>query len=153
MAQLGYKIALDDFISSNDWKAFLPFISIIKFDIRLVPIPKAKLFINKLRSMKIEYLAEKLKPTKSLNRPIKRVSTIFKVTFSKPEIIQRKALQPSFQTIVQLLKEVAKPEVDFREIETIVAKDISLSYMLLTFVNSSVTVSSKSNLSVKRWSI
>lgn len=60
MAQLGYKIALDDFIPSNDWKAFLPYISIIKFDIRLVPIPKAKLFINKLRSMKIEFLAEKV---------------------------------------------------------------------------------------------
>ncbi len=29
MAQLGYKIALDDFIPSNDWKAFLPYISII----------------------------------------------------------------------------------------------------------------------------
>ncbi len=56
MAQLGYKIALDDFIPSNDWKAFLPYISIIKFDIRLVPIPKAKLFINKLRSMKIEFV-------------------------------------------------------------------------------------------------
>ncbi|EOI0110452.1 EAL and HDOD domain-containing protein [Vibrio cholerae] len=144
MAQLGYKIALDDFIPSNDWKAFLPYISIIKFDIRLVPIPKAKLFINKLRSMKIEFLAEKVETYEEFEQAKQAGFHYFQgYFFSKPEIIQRKALQPSFLTIVQLLKEVAKPEVDFREIETIVAKDISLSYKLLTFVNSSATVSSK----------
>ncbi|HDZ9635372.1 TPA: HDOD domain-containing protein [Vibrio cholerae] len=144
MAQLGYKIALDDFIPSNDWKAFLPYISIIKFDIRLVPIPKAKLFINKLRSMKIEFLAEKVETYEEFEQAKQAGFHYFQgYFFSKPEIIQRKALQPSFLTIVQLLKEVAKPEVNFREIETIVAKDISLSYKLLTFVNSSATVSSK----------
>ncbi|MGC9491595.1 EAL and HDOD domain-containing protein, partial [Vibrio genomosp. F10] len=34
MARQGYKIALDDFVPSQEWKAFLPYISIIKFDIR-----------------------------------------------------------------------------------------------------------------------
>nr|WP_181710771.1 EAL and HDOD domain-containing protein [Vibrio tarriae] len=144
MAQLGYKIALDDFIPSNDWKAFLPYISIIKFDIRLVPIPKAKLFMNKLRTMKIEFLAEKVETYEEFEQAKLAGFHYFQgYFFSKPEIIQRKALQPSFLTIVHLLKEVAKPEVDFREIEAIVAKDISLSYKLLTFVNSSTTVSSK----------
>nr|WP_198301253.1 EAL and HDOD domain-containing protein [Vibrio tarriae] len=144
MAQLGYKIALDDFIPSNDWKAFLPYISIIKFDIRLVPIPKAKLFMNKLRTMKIDFLAEKVETYEEFEQAKLAGFHYFQgYFFSKPEIIQRKALQPSFLTIVHLLKEVAKPEVDFREIEAIVAKDISLSYKLLTFVNSSATVSSK----------
>ncbi len=144
MALLGYKIALDDFIPSNEWKAFLPFISIIKFDIRLVPIPKAKLFINKLRSTKIEFLAEKVETYEEFELAKQAGFHYFQgYFFSKPEIIQRKALQPSFLTIVSLLKEVAKPEVDYREIEAIVAKDISLSYKLLTYVNSSATVSSK----------
>lgn len=144
MALLGYKIALDDFIPSNEWKAFLPFISIIKFDIRLVPIPKAKLFINKLRSTRIEFLAEKVETHEEFELAKQAGFHYFQgYFFSKPEIIQRKALQPSFLTIVSLLKEVAKPEVDYREIEAIVAKDISLSYKLLTYVNSSATVSSK----------
>ncbi|TXY03691.1 EAL and HDOD domain-containing protein [Vibrio mimicus] len=144
MALLGYKIALDDFIPSNEWKAFLPFISIIKFDIRLVPIPKAKLFINKLRSTKIEFLAEKVETYEEFELAKQAGFHYFQgYFFSKPEIIQRKALQPSFLTIVSLLKEVAKPEVDYCEIEAIVAKDISLSYKLLTYVNSSATVSSK----------
>lgn len=94
--------------------------------------------------MKIEFLAEKVETYEEFEQAKQAGFHYFQgYFFSKPEIIQRKALQPSFLTIVQLLKEVAKPEVDFREIETIVAKDISLSYKLLTFVNSSATVSSK----------
>lgn len=144
MSQLGYKIALDDFIPSNDWNPFLPYISIIKFDIRLVPILKAKLFMKKLQPSNIEFLAEKVETYEEFELAKLAGFQYFQgYFFSKPEIIQRKALQPSFLTIVNLLKEVAKPEMDFRCIENIIAKDISLSYKLLTFVNTSMMTSSK----------
>jgi len=144
MAQYGYKIALDDFIPSNEWKAFLPYISIIKFDIRLVPIPKARLFINKLRATKILFLAEKVENYQEFEEAKAAGFHYFQgYFFSKPEIIQRKALQPSFLAVVNLLREVSKPDVDFRKIEAIVAQDVSLSYKLLSFVNSSTTVSTK----------
>ncbi|KOO11632.1 histidine kinase, partial [Vibrio xuii] len=38
MAALGYKFALDDFVPSKEWKAFLPYVSIIKFDIRQISL-------------------------------------------------------------------------------------------------------------------
>lgn len=60
MVQFGYKIVLDDFILSNDWKVFLFYILIIKFDICFVFILKVKFFINKLCFMKIEFLVEKV---------------------------------------------------------------------------------------------
>ncbi|WP_404765229.1 HDOD domain-containing protein, partial [Vibrio alginolyticus] len=63
--------------------------------------------------------------------------------FSKPELIQRKALEPAFLTVVQLCKEIAKDEIDYKELEALIAKDVTLSYKLLTFVNSSAVVSSK----------
>ncbi|QSA18497.1 HDOD domain-containing protein, partial [Vibrio furnissii] len=45
--------------------------------------------------------------------------------------------------VVQLCKEIAKDEIDYKELEALIAKDVTLSYKLLTFVNSSAVVSSK----------
>ncbi|USD42084.1 HDOD domain-containing protein [Vibrio sp. SCSIO 43135] len=144
MAQAGYKIALDDFIPSPEWKAFLPYVSIIKFDIRQVSIDKAQAFIQKLSGTKIEFLAEKVETYQEFNQAKDAGFHYFQgYFFSKPEIIQRKALEPSFLTVIQLCKEVAREDMDYRAIEELVAQDVSLSYKLLTFVNSSAHVSTQ----------
>jgi EAL and modified HD-GYP domain-containing signal transduction protein len=144
MAKQGYRIALDDFVPSKEWQPFLPYVSFIKFDIRIVPIAKAGLFISKLRGSKIKFLAEKVETYDEFEQAKKAGFDYFQgYFFSKPELIQRKALQPSFLTIVQLCKEIAKEEIDYKELESLIARDLSLSYKLLTFVNSSAIVSSK----------
>lgn len=144
MAKQGYRIALDDFVPSKEWQPFLPYVSFIKFDIRIVPIAKAAVFISKLRGSKIKFLAEKVETYDEFEQAKKAGFDYFQgYFFSKPEIIQRKALQPSFLTIVQLCKEIAKEEIDYKELESLIARDLSLSYKLLTFVNASAIVSSK----------
>ncbi|EKO3476241.1 HDOD domain-containing protein [Vibrio fluvialis] len=144
MSHMGYQIALDDFVPSPEWKAFLPYVSIIKFDIRIVPIEKARLFINKLKGSKIIFLAEKVETYEEFEQAKAAGFRYFQgYFFSKPELIQRKALEPAFLTVVQLCKEIAKDEIDYKELEALIAKDVTLSYKLLTFVNSSAVVSSK----------
>lgn len=44
---------------------------------------------------------------------------------------------------MQLCKEIAKEEINYQELGRLISKDLTLSYKLLTFVNSSVMVSSK----------
>ncbi|MCR6555514.1 hypothetical protein NL539_26975, partial [Aeromonas sp. CPF2-S1] len=39
----GYQLALDDFTMSPDWERFLPFIHIIKFDLRATPLKPTRL--------------------------------------------------------------------------------------------------------------
>ncbi|MEZ9232593.1 EAL and HDOD domain-containing protein [Vibrio amylolyticus] len=144
MAQLGYVIALDDFVPSKAWKQFLPYVSIIKFDIRIVSIEKSKQFIQKIPKGKILFLAEKVETHEEFQQAKAAGFDYFQgYFFSKPEVIQRKALEPSFITLIQLCKEVAKEEIDFKSIEELVSTDLSLSYKLLTFVNSSSTVNTK----------
>ncbi|MGC9421447.1 EAL and HDOD domain-containing protein [Vibrio sp.] len=144
LSQLGYKIALDDFIPNRAWQAFLPYVSIIKFDIRLFPIEKARLFMHKLRGSHIQFLAEKVETYEEFEQAKQAGFVYFQgYFFSKPELIQRKALEPSFITIIQLCKEIAKEEIDYQVLEQLVAKDLTLSYKLLTFVNASALVSTK----------
>ncbi len=78
----GYTIALDDFVPSKAWKRFLPYVSIIKFDIRLISIAKASTFMNTLKDLNIEFLAEKVELTKNTKKQSKPGLTIFKATFS-----------------------------------------------------------------------
>lgn len=144
MALAGYSIALDDFIPSKEWRPFLPFVSIIKFDIRSISIEKAQKFIKKLEQTKIQFLAEKVETYDDFQQAHDAGFDYFQgYFFSKPEMIQRKALEPSFITVIQLCNELAKPSIDYKALENLFSQDLSLSYKLLTYVNSSVMVSAK----------
>ncbi|GAA5646717.1 EAL and HDOD domain-containing protein [Vibrio proteolyticus] len=144
MAAKGYRIALDDFVPSVEWKAFLPFVSIIKFDIQQFPIDKAAKFIAKLKHTKIDFLAEKVETHPEFEQAKQAGFDLFQgYFFSKPEMIQRRALEPAFLTIVHLIKEIAKPQIDYTTLEELVSKDVTLSFKLLAFVNSSALISAK----------
>lgn len=144
MAAKGYRIALDDFVPSVEWKAFLPFVSIIKFDIQQFPIDKAAKFIVKLKHTKIDFLAEKVETHQEFEQAKQAGFDLFQgYFFSKPEMIQRRALEPAFLTIVHLIKEIAKPQIDYTTLEELVSKDVTLSFKLLAFVNSSALISAK----------
>ncbi len=144
MSELGYKLALDDFIPSPEWKSFYPYISIIKFDIKLVSILRAKTFMRSVKKLDIEFLAEKVETHEEFNQAKAAGFHYFQgYFFSRPELIQKKSLEPSFLTVVSLCKEISRQNIDYDAIEQLVAKDVSLSYKLLTYVNSSVYVRTK----------
>jgi EAL and modified HD-GYP domain-containing signal transduction protein len=140
----GYRLALDDFIPSPKWKMFLPYISIIKFDIRIVPIEKAKILVHKLKSTPIQFLAEKVETHREFEQALAAGFTLFQgYFFSKPELIRHKKIDPSIITVIQLCKEIAKSDLDFNAIEALMIKDISLSFKLLTIVNDSANMTTE----------
>ncbi|OLQ69414.1 histidine kinase [Photobacterium proteolyticum] len=134
----GYTLALDDFVPSAEWKRFLPYIHIIKFDIRTVPIAKARFFIrhHKDKTNKILFLAEKVETHDEFTEACEAGFDLFQgFFFSKPELLQRKTLTPYALTTLRLYKEITLSDVDFGTIESIIATDVSLSYKLLRHVN------------------
>lgn len=140
----GYTLALDDFVPSPEWKRFLPYIAIIKFDIRVIPVAKAARFIQRLDGTHIEFLAEKVETYEEYEQARAAGFTMFQgYFFSKPEILQQKAIEPSFLTVIQLCSEVAQNDINYADVERIITQDVSLSYKLLRYVNSSVTVSAE----------
>ena len=57
---LGYRLALDDFTLVPAWDRFLPYIHIIKFDLRATSLLRIKVFIQQHQHLKLTYLAEKV---------------------------------------------------------------------------------------------
>ncbi|MBD1390375.1 HDOD domain-containing protein [Neiella sp. HB171785] len=135
---LGYRIALDDFAYKEAWRALLPYVDMIKVDIQ-ASTPKQILAIKKLKlDFELELLAEKVETPEEYKKMQQMGFQYFQgYFFSRPEIIQRRGLSPSQTNMVELLAKLAQPECDFAELNTIIQRDVSLTYKLLRFVNSS----------------
>ncbi len=144
LSERGYTIALDDFVPNDDWLPILRYINIIKFDIRTMPMEQAKAFIKQMSHSRIRFLAEKVETNEEFIAAKEAGFDYFQgYFFSKPELVQKKSLEPCLLTIIQLLVEVSKDEMDFDKIEKLISQDVTLSYNLLGYVNSISQISTK----------
>ncbi|MGK4473226.1 EAL and HDOD domain-containing protein [Aeromonas molluscorum] len=134
--QLGYRLALDDFSMSSDWERFLPWIQIIKFDLRLSTLPQIEEFIGRHRHLKLTYLAEKVESKQEFEQTQALGISLFQgFFFSRPEMVKRATMQPTQVVVIQLLNEVNQPEPNLDKIEQLLGQDVSLSLKLLRYVN------------------
>ncbi len=86
---LGYQLALDDFTLSPDWER-LPYIHIIKFDLRATSLLQIKVFIQQHQQLKLTYLAERSKTRRSLNGSSALVSTCSRASSVDPRWSNRR---------------------------------------------------------------
>ncbi len=150
----GYKIALDDFEFSPAWQPFFEFTDIIKFDLRATNFPQIKLVMEAAKDFKLTYLAEKVETNEEFKKAKEMGFTLFQgYFFSKPELLKQRSLTPSQVTIIELLQQVNQPKLDYGKIENIFARDVSLSYKLLVFVNNMIYSRAKPITSFKQASV
>lgn len=134
--KLGYTLALDDFTMSPDWDRFLPFIHIIKFDLRSTSLLQIKVFIQRNQNMPLTYLAEKVEDMAEFERVKQLGIHLFQgFFFSRPEIVKKTTIEPSQIVVMQLLNAVNQAEPDINRIEKLLRLDVSLSIKLLRYVN------------------
>jgi len=134
--QLGYRLALDDFTLSPDWERFLPFIHIIKFDLRATSLFKIKVFIQRHQAFGLTYLAEKVEDKAEFERVKQLGFHLFQgFFFSRPEMVKQATMAPAQVVVMQLLNVVNEAEPDINKIEQLLGQDISLSLKLLRYVN------------------
>jgi EAL and modified HD-GYP domain-containing signal transduction protein len=134
--KLGYQLALDDFTMSPDWERFLPFIHIIKFDLRATSLLMIKVFIQRHTSLGLTYLAEKVEDKAEFERVKNMGIQLFQgFFFSRPEMVKQATMAPAQVVVMQLLNVVNEPELDFNRIEQLLSQDVSLSLKLLRYVN------------------
>ncbi|MBP2633841.1 MAG: diguanylate phosphodiesterase [Firmicutes bacterium] len=135
----GYLLILDDFVFSPAYLPLIKLADIIKVDFRNTPQNECKELIQRLRSYPIKFLAEKVETQEEFQSARHMGYSYFQgYFFCKPLILSGKTL-PSYKTnYLRILREINQPEIDFKKIETIIKQDVSLSYKLLKFINSSI---------------
>lgn len=134
--RLGYRLALDDFTLSTAWERFLPYIHIIKFDLRATPLARIEEFMRSHRHLPLTYLAEKVEDKLEFERMKRLGVELFQgFFFSQPQMVQQTTMHPDQLVVMQLLNVVNQAQPDLDRIEQLLNQDVSLSLKLLRYVN------------------
>ncbi len=134
----GYELALDDFVYSKKYHELLEICDIIKIDFHGCPVEQVKEMVASLEIYKCRLLAEKIETYEEYDTAISLGFDFFQgYFFSRPEILQNKDLSASQLTMMQLIAQVNNEEFDVNSLEKIVTQDVSISYKLINYLNSS----------------
>ncbi len=137
LKEMGYKLALDDFIYKPKYRELINFADIIKIDFKNTNSRERKEIITHINGKNKNLLAEKIETHNDFEEAASAGYSYFQgYFFSKPRIISSKELSPVKLTYFKLLYEVNKTELDYDNIEKVIKTDLSLSYKLLKFINS-----------------
>ena len=136
-AARGYHIALDDVVSLKRIQPLLGIAKTIKVDLLSIDRTGLPALVQSLKRYKINLLAEKVETQKELKFCKHLGFTYFQGYFlCKPNIVKGRRLDTSRLVILQSLAKLQDPQINFQDLEQIIAQDVSLGYKLLKLVNS-----------------
>jgi c-di-GMP phosphodiesterase len=137
LSELGYIIALDDFVFSDEWVPLVELADIIKMDILEMGETKTRELIKQLRPYNVKLLAEKVESHAEFQYLRELGCDYFQgYFFNKPNTVAGKRIGVNQTAAIKLLTVINDPNVEFEELSKIISKDISLSYKLLHYMNS-----------------
>ena len=133
---LGYPLALDDYDADEQWRPLLPFVSVIKFDIRAMSEARIIELLPEIKTHKVKLVAEKIETYEEFERFRDLGFDYFQGYFlAKPEIVRHKGIGPAKMTMLELMTVSGSSTFDYDKISKIIEKDVSLTYLLLRFIN------------------
>ena len=137
LKELGFLLALDDFISAEKFKPLIELVDIIKVDFLKTPPEERSAIVKKVGRERTLFLAEKVETKEDFLQAAESGYSYFQgYFFSKPDLLAGRDI-PSYKlTYLKILQELNKQEIDFDRLEKLIKTDVSLSYKLLRFINS-----------------
>lgn len=146
----GYKIALDDFKYSPEFDELLGLSEFVKLDV--IELGKDGIIreLENLKEFDVKIIAEKVE-TQEMYAFCKELSFDFfqGYYFCKPELVKHKNIPSNKLVVLNLIKELSKPDFHFSDIEKALAQDATLTYKLLRYVNSAAFTQRKEIDSIK----
>ena len=131
----GYTIALDDFVFEEKYRPFIGLADIIKIDYQATPVEQQQKLIDAL-GHRVEFLAEKIETSEEYEIAKRLGYKMFQgYFFSRPIVIHGAEVHPLRHTLIEVLKELDRPEPSFRRISAQIERSVDLSYKMLRSVN------------------
>ncbi|WP_142415515.1 EAL and HDOD domain-containing protein [Hathewaya massiliensis] len=134
----GYTIALDDFIISKEYNALIDVADIIKVDFLATKGIERKRIIERLKTRNIRFLAEKVETYDDFKEAMEYGYVYFQgYYFCRPDIISGRDIPVSKLNSINIMNEIYSRNINLEHLESIIMKDVSLSYKFLKLINSS----------------
>jgi c-di-GMP-related signal transduction protein len=137
LKELGYTVAMDDFVSKDVGNPLVEYADIVKVDFMGTEPAERKALCETLTARGVKPLAEKVETEEEFLQALEWGYDYFQgYFFSKPAIKSGKRLAGNKLTYLQVLYEVNQPGISYDELEGLIKQDLSLTYQLLRFMNS-----------------
>jgi len=137
LSKLGYTIALDDFVFSDEWTPLVEFADIIKLDILEMGEVKTQNLIEQLKPYNVKLLAEKVETHAEFQYLRQMGFDYFQgFFFNKPDTVAGNRIDINKTAAIRLLTLINNPNVEFEELTKIISIDVGLSHKLLHYINS-----------------
>ena len=137
LRQLGYKIALDDFVYDARWDRLIEIADFIKFDILASESADRQRIIKGLRNFRGKLLAEKVETHEQFHQTLTEGFELFQgYFFCKPDLLRRPKVPANRVVHLQLLRKLQETPLDVANVSDVVKSEPSLTYRLLRYVNS-----------------
>jgi len=138
MRNLGYMLALDDFVIDDNFLPLIDKVDIIKVEYPSVSHSDQRKFIKKCRATsKVKFLAEKIETREDYQFAAEMGYDYFQgYFFSKPAIINSKEIESLNLSLFSVLEELNEQEPSYSAIADIIQRDLGLTYKLLKLANS-----------------
>jgi EAL and modified HD-GYP domain-containing signal transduction protein len=135
----GHRIALDDFVYAEAVRPMVELADFVKLDVQATGLAGLAPQLKLLRSFPVKLLAEKIDTREEFRQCRAMGFDYFQGYFlSKPEILKTKRIPVNRLPILSLLARCQDPEVDCRELATLIGQNVSLSSKLLQALNSAL---------------
>ena len=137
LKQLGYRIALDDFIPGTTSERLVQLADYIKMDFRAWSPAELTAIRDRLEGTGAALLAEKVETEAEFHQAADQGYRFFQgYFFARPTILQNRVLPPNQMVYMQILSAVSREQPDHEAIARLVMAEASLSFRVLRSVNS-----------------
>jgi EAL and modified HD-GYP domain-containing signal transduction protein len=133
----GFSFALDDFVGGSQWEALMPYVSVIKIDVRALTLTEIERELTRLASFKVRLLAEKVETQDEFEALSEMGFELFQGFFlSRPVVVEGQRLPATKRSLIELLAAVRDPKVDTGTLVRLIERDVGLSVRLMRLLNS-----------------
>lgn len=136
LVEQGYRIALDDYLLKRDTLPLLELASFVKLDVLTMPKDELARSVERLRRYDLMLIAEKVETPADYDACRELGFDLFQgYFFSYPDVIQTHTNTANRSVVIRLIAQLQDSSIDLREVETLIAQDVILSFRLLRYIN------------------
>jgi EAL and modified HD-GYP domain-containing signal transduction protein len=136
LRDLGYTLALDDYVDADGFAPLIECASFLKVDFRETDVDERARLAQAYRSQ-LALLAEKVESEEEVEQATKLGYTYFQgFYFCQPKVVSTSEIPTSKLQYLAFFNEVFSSEIDYDRIETVIRQELSLTFKLMRLINS-----------------
>lgn len=137
--ELGYRIALDEFVLSDRTAVLVPLADVIKVEVPRLDQDGLRRHAQALARPGLRLLAEKVETREVYRCCLDAGYDLFQgYFFARPELVAGSHVPPDRTLVLRLLAELQSPIATIESLERLVVANTALSYKVLRYVNSAL---------------